>query len=72
MTKQDVEKIVVAKYPEIGEDRYVPKLPEISEDAWLELQVGLDATQRLFPHLFPHFDEIYQFLEDIQDERAKR
>lgn len=72
MTKQDVKEIVLAKYPEIGDDKYVPKLPDISEDALIELETIISAQSSMSPKSQNRINEILSFIDNIKDKRAKR
>lgn len=72
MSKTDVKEIVLTKYPEIGDDKYVPKLPDISEAALIELEAIIFVVIQTHPGTMEHTKEIIAFIDNIKDERTKR
>lgn len=72
MKKQDVKEIVLAHYPEIGDDKYVPKLPEISDRALRQVQLAVDFLHSSLPLSIDRYKEIDNFIDAVKDERAKR
>ncbi|MBK7381658.1 MAG: hypothetical protein IPJ03_22220 [Ignavibacteriales bacterium] len=72
MKKQDVKEIVLAHYPEIGDDKYVPKLPDISDRALVQMQVAIEFLHNNYPQAIDRYSEIDNFIDNIKDERAKR